>query len=74
MDSSDNTLKGMTTADYDSEPVFYCKNCLSLNIMYLDGMDYCDECGCTDIESTDIYTWEKIYERKYGKPFNERKH
>lgn len=59
--------------DYNLEPVVYCKNCLSLRIMILDeNTDYCDKCGCTDLESTDILTWEKMYEKKYEKPFNSR--
>lgn len=55
---------------YDALPITYCKNCLSLKVMVLDDeVSYCDDCGCTDTESTDIYTWEKLYKEKYGKTF-----
>ena len=48
----------------------YCKKCLSLKIMSLnDDIDYCDECGCTDTDSTDIETWRELYRKKYGKTF-----
>lgn len=55
--------------DYDSIPVFYCKQCLSLKIKgvpSIPGMDYCDECNSTNIEKTTIEEWEKLYEQRYG--------
>lgn len=59
----------LTTEDYNSEPVHYCKKCLSLKIMAFDNSDYCDICGNTDIETTDIESWKKIYKDTYGKEF-----
>ena len=65
----------MIEQDYNSEPVFYCKHCLSLNIKSVvdstdtDYLDFCDECGSTEIDKTDIFTWEKMYEQKYGRNF-----
>ena len=32
-------------------------------------MCYCGECGCTEVKETDIDTWDKMYEKKYGKKF-----
>ena len=32
-------------------------------------MMYCGECGCTDIQETDIEDWDKRYQAKYGKKF-----
>ena len=59
--------------DYNSEPVTYCKQCLSLKIRILDeDIDYCDDCSCTDTAQTDIHTWEKMWEAKYGKPYNNK--
>ena len=61
--------------DYDSIPVRYCKTCLSLRIKSVDEehdedfLEYCDECGSTDIDETDIHTWEKMYEQKYKRNF-----
>lgn len=53
--------------NYNNEPVVYCKHCLSLKIMILDdNIDYCDDCGCTDTETTDITSWENMYKAKYG--------
>lgn len=62
---------------YNEEPVYYCKTCLSLKIknfdeLGVDFVDYCDECGCTDVGTTDIYTWEKMYKNKYGKNYIEK--
>lgn len=57
-----------TKDDYNSEPVFYCKNCLSLRVMILDDdTEYCDECGCTEMESSSIEDWQKLYNKKYNK-------
>lgn len=54
---------------YNNIPVFYCKHCLSLKILSVPGiedLDFCDECGTTNIGKTDIKTWEKMYKEKYG--------
>lgn len=61
-----DTLK---TEYYNSEPVYYCENCLSLKIMALDNNDYCDNCGSTDVATTDIESWKTLYKNKYGKEF-----
>lgn len=59
-----------TLSDYNEEPVVYCKNCLSLNIRVLDSnTNYCDCCGNVETEEIDIYSWEKLYEDKYGVKF-----
>ena len=58
-----------TINDYNSEPVYYCNKCLSLKIMSFGNNDYCDDCGNTDIETTDIESWKKLYKNKYGKEF-----
>lgn len=58
--------------DYNSIPVFYCKQCLSLRVMDIPGVqdtEFCDTCNSTNIASTDISTWEKLYYEKYGRKF-----
>ena len=55
--------------DFNDEPVFYCKGCLSLRIKSVApglGLDYCDECGCTDIEQVHIEEWRTLYKARYG--------
>ncbi len=52
---------------YDLEPVYYCRHCLSLLVKTVEGIDYCGKCGSADIETTDIFTWQQIYEKKYHK-------
>lgn len=57
---------------YDNIPVFYCTQCLSLRIRSVEGVrdtEFCDECNSTNIEKTDIHTWENMYEKKYGHKF-----
>lgn len=56
---------------YNAEPVFYCKKCLSLKIMGLEGMDYCDDCGSTDVEECSIEEWENKYTSKFGHTYLE---
>lgn len=61
--------------DYNKEPVLYCKNCMSLRIVdlpYIEDSDYCDECGSTDIATTDIHTWEQLYEKQYNHKYIEK--
>lgn len=66
MPESNNTDK---KKEYNEEPVYYCKNCLSLNILTFENTDYCDSCGSTSIDTTDIETWKKEYRNKYKKDF-----
>lgn len=53
--------------NYDEEPVYYCKTCLSLSIKNepVTDTDYCCECGSTDIGEAPIEVWEKMYEDKH---------
>lgn len=64
-------LKDLTTEDYNNEPVYYCRHCLSLKIKVVGGYDFCDECGSTSIATTHIENWEKLYEERYGNKFLE---
>ena len=59
--------------DYNKEPVYFCKDCLSLKVMELGGEEYCEKCGSSDIGKTDIYTWQKLYQEKYKKKFIKEK-
>lgn len=62
----------MKKEEFNIEPIYYCKNCLSLRIRdvaHLSGSEYCDECGSTDIGVTDITTWDKLYTEKYKHSF-----
>ena len=54
---------------YNRIPVHYCKECLSLKIMRVAGMEdacYCDDCGSTNIEKTSIDEWEDLYKERHG--------
>lgn len=52
--------------DYNSEPVFYCRSCLSLRIRGVDDCEYCDVCSSTDIGQCSIKEWEELYKSKFG--------
>lgn len=55
--------------EYNDIPVHYCKDCLSLKIKTVVGglnLDYCDECGGTNIEQVHIDKWRTIYKDRYG--------
>lgn len=58
-----------TKEEYNNEPVYYCKNCLSLNIQFIkdiEDTDFCDECSSTDIGCCSIEEWRRLYKEKYG--------
>lgn len=58
--------------EFDKEPVYYCKQCLSLKILTipdLEDCNFCDECNSTNIEQINIHDWEKLYEHRYGHKF-----
>lgn len=61
-------------SEYNKEPVFYCKHCLSLKIRDagLPELLYCDECGSADIFPIQIEEWENMYKDKYGFKFLEK--
>lgn len=55
--------------EFNKEPVFYCKHCLSLRVKFVPNMEeltYCDDCGTTDIDQTDIESWRQMYRDKFG--------
>ena len=56
----------LSKEDYNNEPVFYCTECLSLRVRTIDGTDYCDKCGSTDIQECHIEEWEQKYIKKYN--------
>lgn len=66
MDKLEQDLQQNNQVDYNTEPVVYCKRCLSLAIRTEEGVDYCDKCGSTETESANIFDWEKMYATKYG--------
>jgi hypothetical protein len=54
---------------YNEEPVFYCKKCLSLRIREIEDIrnsEYCDDCGSAEIGQCNIKEWEELYKAKYG--------
>ncbi len=66
----------MDRVDYDDEPVYYCKRCLSLNIRQipmLEGQYYCAECGTVELDTATIDEWKELYRKKYGKDYIEKK-
>lgn len=75
MGNLEEARKKFINSEYNEEKVYYCKECLSLAI--IDDKDengnvnfsFCKDCGRTDIECTDIFTWEKMYKENYGYSF-----
>ena len=65
------SLDAKDTQSYNEVPIVYCAECLSLKIKGVDGIDYCEECGNTNINETNIFDWEKLYESKYGNKYIE---
>lgn len=62
----------MQKEDYDKEPVYYCKRCLSLNIRQIPMVDNqfcCGDCGTVDLGTASIEEWEEMYNKKYGHNF-----
>lgn len=56
-------------ADYNKVPVFYCRNCLSLNIRHvanIENSEYCDKCGSTNVKQCSITEWEELYKNRFG--------
>lgn len=37
-----------------------------MNESQLPDLEFCGDCGSTNIETTDISTWESMYKQRYG--------
>ena len=67
-----------TIEDYNSEPFFYCKRCLSLDIR-TDGegeesVDFCNNCGSSCIEeSEDMDEWVDKYNKAYAEDLDAKR-
>lgn len=60
---SDFTKVKWTKEDYNKEPVYYCKKCLSLGIISYNESgisEYCKDCGSTAIATTTIEEWQAL--------------
>ena len=64
MENSQEIL--VSKEEFNDEPVYFCKHCLSLTIKALGSYEFCDTCGSTDILTTHISKWEHLYKEKYG--------
>lgn len=57
--------------DYNGEPIYYCKHCLSLHIMDGDFVDYCNNCGSTDVDTATLEEYDELHLKRFGrKVFN----
>ena len=63
----------LTLKDYNDEPVYYCEHCTSLHILRDAGLDFCGNCGSTEIERLDsdenqsaIDKWQDIYNKRFS--------
>lgn len=55
--------------DYNSDPVYYCKDCISLRVKTVSAeldLDFCDKCGSTNITTASIEEWRDLYKERYG--------
>ena len=53
--------------EFNKEPVYYCKHCLSLRILNAAGQDFCDYCGSDDIGTASIEEWEDMCIKRFGR-------
>ena len=62
--------------EYDEDPIMYCSRCYSIKIKHDDAIDLdcCKECGCTDFKTSDVFTWEKLFQGRYGHKYVESSH
>lgn len=54
-------------SEYDEEPVYYCKRCLSLRIRTMRCGDYCDVCGSVSIGTASIFEHERLKQERIKK-------
>lgn len=57
---------------WDSNPVYYCTECLSLAISgEIEGCEYCQKCGSPEIAQDNIQHWEDKYIKRFGHKYLE---
>lgn len=61
-----NLRESQLKSPYNNEPVYYCRDCLSLAIEKWGEGSFCSNCGRTNNASTDIFTWREMWKNKYG--------
>lgn len=59
-------MKEEENIDYNSIPVFYCKHCLSLKIIDGGYIDYCDNCGSTDVDEASLEEYDAMHKQRFG--------
>lgn len=57
----------------EEDIILYCRTCLSFAVVEECGIDYCEDCGSTDIGEMDVVEWEKAYIKRYGHKWKENK-
>ena len=63
-----NNMGGIDyNSEYNKEPVFFCTNCLSLKIKAGDLVDFCCDCGSTEIQCASLETYDTLHEARFGK-------
>lgn len=63
-----------TKEEYNSVPVYYCKDCLSLTIVEeIEGVPSCSKCNNANIGTTSIEEWNEMFFKKYGYHYLEKK-
>lgn len=55
--------------DYNAIPVYYCKDCLSLNIKGDGPIDYCDTCSSTEVGQCSLEEYDEFYYKKHGEKY-----
>ena len=62
----------MKVNKYDTLPVVYCSECLSLGVKEVEGYDVCTQCSNdTFKEAATIFDWEELFEDKYDESYLE---
>ncbi len=67
MEEKKISLSSLSKDDYNNIPIYYCTKCLSLAIRIEGDFNYCDSCGNTEVQESNIKDWEEIYKNKYSK-------
>ena len=65
-------FRELVNAEYNEEPITFCKRCLSIRIRSEvnsngDEICFCEECGSTKMAETNVFNWEHLYKETYGK-------
>ena len=61
--------KNKKKEQYNNTPLCFCRKCLSISIYSEDSLEFCLDCGGTDLAESGIDNWKRLFYEEYGNDY-----